>query len=74
MYLLTNDGFHSCGILGSSIVSIELIGNWGMILSIFFNSLLHQTGERRKDIDWWVDLLIMELTINEDLTFCDVAC
>jgi hypothetical protein len=45
-----------------------------VILSIFLNGFLHQTGERRKDIDWWVDLFIMELTINEDLTFCDVAC
>lgn len=34
---------------------------------------LHQTGQRREDVDWRVDLPVMELTVDEDLAFRNVA-
>ena len=33
----------------------------------------HKTGEGGEDVDRWVDTFIMELTVDEDLAFCDVA-
>jgi len=44
-----------------------------MIFSILFNSLLHETRKRRKDVDGGIDLLIVELSINEDLTFSNIT-
>lgn len=45
-----------------------------MVLSILFNGLLHQTRERRKHIDWGINLLIVKLTINKYLSLSNVAC
>ena len=45
-----------------------------MILSVFLNSLLHQTRKGRQNVDWSIDLLVVKLTIDEDLAFGDVAC
>jgi hypothetical protein len=39
---------------------------------ILTNSRLHETGEGRKHIDWWVDLAIVQVSVNEDLTFSNV--
>jgi len=44
-----------------------------MIFSILFNSLLHETRKRRKNVDGGIDLLIVELSINEDLTFSNIT-
>lgn len=33
----------------------------------------HQTGERGQDVDWRVDTLVVQLTIDEDLSLRDVA-
>ena len=69
---LTNDGLHGSSILCSCIVSVKLVGNGGVISSILFNSFLHETRQRRQDVNWRVDLFVVELSINEDLAFCDV--
>lgn len=45
-----------------------------MIFPILFDSLLHQPGKRRKHIDRRIDLLVVKLPINEDLSFCDISC
>ena len=34
---------------------------------------LHETRERGKDVDRGVDTLVVELTVNEDLTFGNVT-
>mgnify|MGYP006996962807 CR=1 FL=1 len=46
-----------------------------MILSrqLFSNSTLHQTRKRRQDIDRRVDLSVVELSINEDLSLRDIT-
>jgi len=41
---------------------------------LFTDSTLHETRQRRQDINGWVDLSVVELTIDKDLTFCDVTC
>jgi len=37
------------------------------------NGGLHETGEGRKDVDRWVDTTVVEGTVDEDLTFRNVA-
>lgn len=44
-----------------------------MVGSVLFNGFLHETRKRRKDVDGRVDLFIMKLSINEDLSFRNVA-
>ena len=33
---------------------------------------LHETGQRRQDVDRWVYLPVVQLTIDEDLALSDV--
>lgn len=44
-----------------------------MIFSVLFNSFLHETGQGGKHVNGRIDLFVVELTIDEDLSFCDVA-
>ena len=44
-----------------------------MILTVLLDGLLHETGERGEDVDGRVDLFVMELSVDEDLSFRDVA-
>ena len=44
-----------------------------MILSILFNSFLHETRKGRKYVNWRIDLFVVKLTINEDLSFSNVT-
>ena len=44
-----------------------------MILSIFLDGFLHETGKRGQDVDWWIDLFVVQLPIDENLSLCDVA-
>ena len=43
----------------------------GMVIET--NSGLHETRQGGEHVDWWVDLSVMEGTINENLTFSDVT-
>jgi hypothetical protein len=70
---LTDDSLHGSSVLGGCVVSIKLVGNWSVVFSVFFNGFLHQSGQRWQDVDWWVNLFIVQLSIDEDLSFCDVA-
>ena len=40
----------------------------------FADGGFHETGERREDIDGWVDAFVVELAVDIDLAFSDVAC
>ena len=44
-----------------------------MVFSIFLYSLLHETGERREHVDGRVDLFVVELPVDEDLSLSNVA-
>ena len=72
-YFLTDDCLHGCSVLGSGVVSVELIGYRRMILTILLNGFLHETGEGGQHVDGRVDLLVVQLSIDEDLSFSDVA-
>ena len=40
----------------------------------FTNGGFHKTGEGWENIDGWVNAFVVELTVDEDLAFSDVAC
>ena len=44
-----------------------------MVFSILFDSFLHETREGRKHVDGRIDLFVVELSIDEDLTFGNVS-
>ena len=44
-----------------------------MIGSVLFDGFLHETRKRRKDVDGRVYLFIVKLSIDEDLSFSNVA-
>ena len=71
--LFTDDCLHSCCVLGGCVVGVELVGDWRMILSIFFDGLLHQSGKRREHVDWGVNLLVVKLPVDKDLSFGDIT-
>ena len=72
-YFLTNDCLHCCSVLRSRIIGIQLVGDRRVIFSVLLDSLLHEPGERRKHVDGRIDLFVVQLTIDEDLSFCDVS-
>jgi hypothetical protein len=53
----------------------QLIRHIAMILSrhTLTNGGLHQTGKRWKDIDGRIYLSVVQLTINKDLSLCDIS-
>ena len=34
----------------------------------------HETGEGGENVDRWIDAFVVELAVDEDLAFSDVAC
>jgi len=44
-----------------------------MVFSVLFNSFLHETRQRRQNVNWRVDLFIVQRPVNEDLALGDVA-
>lgn len=44
-----------------------------MVLSILFDGLLHEAGEGGEDVDGRVDLFVVELSVDEDLSLSDVS-
>lgn len=40
----------------------------------FADGGFHETGEGGEDVDGWVDAFVVELTVDEDLAFGNVAC
>lgn len=44
-----------------------------MIFSVLLDGLLHETGEGGQDVDGRVNLLVVQLPVDEDLSFRDVA-
>ena len=40
----------------------------------FTNRGFHKTREGWENVDGWVDTFVVELTVDEDLPFGDVAC
>jgi hypothetical protein len=53
----------------------QLVRDISVILSgeLLSDSRLHKSRKGWQDVDGRVDLLVVELTINEDLAFCDIT-
>ena len=73
--LLTDDGLHGNSVLTHSIESIHLVGNTGVVASghLITDSVLHETGQGRQHIDWRVDVLLVHVLIDVDLTLGNVT-
>jgi hypothetical protein len=64
------------GIFTLSVESIHLVGDIWVINSCHAstNSTLHQSGQRWQHIDWRIDTSLIHVSVDVDLTFCDIAC
>lgn len=73
--LLTDDSLHGSGITTDGVLGVKLVRDIGVIATgeLLANSRLHETRKRWKDVDWWVDTLVVQLTVNEDLTLGNVT-
>lgn len=70
---LSDDGLHGRHVLSDGIIGIQLVGDRSVILSGVSNGGLHKTREGWEHVDWWVDLLVVELTIDVDLSLSNVS-
>lgn len=78
--VLTNDGLHGEGVLTHRVKVVQLVGDGGVILTcehlavvVDADGGLHETGQRRQHVDWWVDLAVVKVAVNEDLALSDVS-
>jgi hypothetical protein len=73
---LTDDSLHGLGIFTLSVECIHLVGDIWVINSCHAstNSTLHQSGQRWQHIDWRIDTSLMHVSVDIDLTFCDITC
>jgi len=72
--LLADNSLHGHGVLADGVVGVQLVGDFRMVGPghALANSRLHQPRERWQHVNGRVDLLVVQLTIDEDLSFCDV--
>jgi len=83
--VFSNDSLHVEGILTLGVEVIKLVRNGRVIVTgeslddisllVFLdsNSRLHESGERGEHVDWWVDLSVVEISVNEDLSLGNVT-
>ncbi len=73
--LFSDDSLHSHGVLSHSVIEVELVGNLLVVGpgSLVSDGRLHETTETGQDVDWRVDVSIVELSIEVNLTLGDVA-
>ena len=59
----------------SRFLSHQLVGHVSMVPACHAvtNGRLHQTGEGGQDVDGWVDLPVVQLSVHVDLSLGDVA-
>ena len=72
---LTNDSLHSLGILTNSVESVKLVRHLRVINSgeALTNGRLHETREGWQHIDGWIDLSVVQISVDEDLTLSDIS-
>lgn len=53
----------------------QLVRHVAVVLArkLLANGTLHETGQGRQDVDWRVDLSVVQLTIDENLPLSDVT-
>lgn len=61
--------------LEKTIETHELVRHIAVVLAgkLLADSALHKTRQRGQDIDRWVDLPVVQLTVDEDLALRDVT-
>ncbi len=72
---LADDGLHAGGVAADGIFGVKLVGDVAVVFPrvTFADDGFHEAGEGWEDVDWGVDALVVELTVDEDLAFGDVA-
>jgi hypothetical protein len=73
---LADHGFHGGGVAADGVFGVELVGD---VTVVFAGAALadggfHETGKGRENVDGWVDALVGEAAVDEDLALGDVAC
>lgn len=73
--LLTNDSLHRCSVTTNGVLGVKLVGDITVVLArvALADGRLHETRERGKDVDGWVDTLVVELTVDENLALGNVT-
>jgi hypothetical protein len=73
---LSDDGLHGGGVTANGVLGVQLVGHVAVVFpcAALADGGLHETGERGEDVDGWVDTLVVELTVDEDLAFRNVTC
>ena len=73
--LLADDGFHAGGVAANGVFGVQLVGDVAVVGAgvAFADGGFHQAGEGGEDVDGGVDALVVELAVDEDLAFGDVA-
>lgn len=72
---LADDGFHGGGVPADGVFGVELVGDVAVVFAgvAFADGGFHEPGEGGEHVDGGVDALVVELTVDEDLAFGDVA-
>lgn len=75
MRVLMLRGRKLTGITSNGILGVQLVGHIRVVLpsTALTNGRLHETREGRKDVDRRAHTLVFQLTVNEDLTLCNVT-
>lgn len=73
--LLTDDGLEGLGFLATGVVGVELVGHGGVVNArrVLADGALHETRERRDDVDGRVDVLVVQHAVDKDLALGDIS-
>ena len=73
---LAHDGFHGGGVAADGVFGVELVGDVAVVFArvAFADGGFHEPGEGGEDVDGGVDAFVVQLAVDEDLAFGDVAC
>lgn len=72
---LSDDGLHGCCVTADGVFGVQLVGHIRVIATgaALADGGLHETGQGGEDVDWWVDTLVVKLTVDEDLALGNVT-
>jgi hypothetical protein len=73
--LLADHSLHGLHVLADGVARVQLIGHVRVVLPghVLTDGRLHQTRQRWQHVHWWVDLPVVQLPVNVDLTLGDVT-
>lgn len=73
--LLTDDSLHGLYILANSVAGVQLVGHVAVVLArhTLANGTLHETRQRRQDVNGRRNLPVVQLPVNVNLALGNVA-